>query len=100
MVRTSAASVGVILVSVTEGRSLAYTVVGGIPVRNYQAEVTLAPTANGTHIRWITSWTATTRGRLVWRSLRKLYPEIVDALATAAERRDSQNQQPESNPAP
>jgi hypothetical protein len=30
------------------GRRLAYTVVGGIPVRNYRAEVTLTPDDGGT----------------------------------------------------
>jgi uncharacterized protein YndB with AHSA1/START domain len=74
------------ILEVDEGRSLAYTVVGGIPVRNYRADVTLTPVAGGTHIRWVASFDATVRGRLVWRSLRTLYPEIVQALATAAER--------------
>jgi uncharacterized protein YndB with AHSA1/START domain len=74
------------ILEVEEGRMLAYTVVGGIPVRNYRAEVTLTPTGDGTHIRWASSWDATPRGRLVWRSLRTLYPQIVEALATAAER--------------
>jgi uncharacterized protein YndB with AHSA1/START domain len=83
------------ILAVEEGRLLAYTVVGGIPVRNYRAEVTLTPTGDGTHIRWAASWDATTRGRLVWRGLRTLYPQIVEALATAAERHD-----PEAEGAP
>jgi len=78
------------ILEVEEGRLLAYTVVGGIPVRNYRAEVTLTPTGNGTQIRWAGSWDATTRGRLVWRGLRTEYPRIVEALAAAAERLDSQ----------
>jgi len=69
---------------------LAYTVIGGIPVRNYRAEVTLAPAGDGTHIRWAGSLDATARGRLVWRGLRTLYPQIVEALATAAERQGQQ----------
>ncbi len=77
------------ILEVQEGRLLAYTVVGGIPVRNYRAEVTLTPAGDGTHIRWASSWDATLRGRLVWRSLRTFYPEIVEALATAAERHDA-----------
>jgi len=76
------------ILEVEEGRLLAYTVVGGIPVRNYRAEVTLTPTGDGTHIRWTGSLDATARGRLVWRGLRTLYPQIVAALATAAERHD------------
>jgi uncharacterized protein YndB with AHSA1/START domain len=76
------------ILEVQEGRSLAYTVIGGIPVRNYRGEVTLTPAGGGTHIRWASSWEAATRGRLVWRGLRTFYPQIVEALATAAERHD------------
>jgi len=68
-----------------EGRRLAYTVVEGLPVRNYRAEITLAPAADGTRIRWAASWDRTMSGRLVHRSLRKLYPQIVASLAAAAE---------------
>jgi uncharacterized protein YndB with AHSA1/START domain len=78
------------ILEVEEGRLLAYTVVGGIPVRNYRAEVTLTPDGDSTHIRWAGRWDATARGRLVWRGLRTLYPQIVEALAAAAERHDSQ----------
>ena len=74
------------ILEVEEGRLLAYTVIGGIPVRNYRADVTLTPTGDGTHIRWAGGMDATIRGRLVWRGLRTLYPQIVDALALAAER--------------
>jgi uncharacterized protein YndB with AHSA1/START domain len=73
------------ILEVEEGRFLAYTVIGGIPLSNYRAEVTLTPTGGGTHIRWAGSGDATTRGRLVFRGLRTRYPEIVEALATAAE---------------
>jgi hypothetical protein len=69
-----------------EGRRLAYTVIGGIPVRNYRAEVTLAPVAGGTRIRWAASWDRTLAGRLVQRSLRRVYPQIVADLARAAEK--------------
>jgi hypothetical protein len=78
------------ILEVQEGRFLAYTVIGGIPIRNYRAEVTLTPVGDGTHIRWAGSFDATTRGRLVWPGLRTLYPQIVEALATAAERHDAQ----------
>jgi uncharacterized protein YndB with AHSA1/START domain len=74
-----------------EGRFLAYTVIGGIPVRNYRAEVTLTPAGDGTRIRWAGSWDSTARGRLVWRGLRVTYPQIVEALAAAAERLDAQS---------
>jgi uncharacterized protein YndB with AHSA1/START domain len=68
-------------------RRLVYTVVKGIPVRNYRAEVTLSPEREGTHIRWSASWDRTIPGRVVHRRLRSLYPEIVGRLIAAAERR-------------
>jgi len=68
-----------------EGRRLVYTVIDGIPVRNYRAEITLAPAAEGTRIRWAASWDRTLAGRLVHRSLRVAYPRIVAGLARAAE---------------
>jgi uncharacterized protein YndB with AHSA1/START domain len=71
-----------------EGCRLTYTVIGGIPVRNYRAEVTLRPVAEGTRIRWAATWDATMAGRIVQRGLRKLYPQIVAGLAAAAEKQD------------
>jgi uncharacterized protein YndB with AHSA1/START domain len=68
-----------------EERRLVYAVIGGIPVRNYRAEITLAPVAGGTRIRWAASWDRTLAGRLVQRSLRGVYPQIVADLARAAE---------------
>jgi uncharacterized protein YndB with AHSA1/START domain len=70
-------------------RRLAYTVIGGIPVRNYRAEVTLTPTADGTHVRWAATWDATLAGRIVLRGLRSVYPQIVADLVAAAERQDA-----------
>ena len=67
-------------------RHLAYEVVGGMPVRNYRADVTLTPEAGGTHITWAATFDSTVLGRLVWRQLRLFYPEIVATLAAAAER--------------
>jgi uncharacterized protein YndB with AHSA1/START domain len=68
-----------------EDRRLTYTVIGGIPLRNYRAEVTLTPAGDDTRIRWAARWDATVPGRLASRGLRKLYPQIVVDLATAAE---------------
>jgi hypothetical protein len=69
-----------------DGRHLAYTVIGGIPVRDYRGEITLTPEGGGTRIRWAASWDQTLAGRLVHRSLQRLYPQIVAGLAAAAER--------------
>jgi uncharacterized protein YndB with AHSA1/START domain len=67
-------------------RRLVYTVVKGIPVRNYRAEVTLSPQGEGTHIRWTASWDRTLPGRIVHRRLRTIYPDVVARLIAAAER--------------
>ena len=66
-------------------RRMVYTVVKGIPVRNYRAEVVLTPTGEGTDIRWFADWDRTLAGRLVHRQLSTAYPEIVQDLITAAE---------------
>ena len=67
-------------------RRLVYTVVKGIPVRNYRAEVTLSPAGEGTHIRWTASWDRTFPGRIVHRRLRTFYPDAVSRLIAAAAR--------------
>jgi len=67
------------------GRRLVYTVVKGIPVRNYRAEVTLTPQGQGTHIRWSATWDRTLAGRIVHRQLRRIYPGIVRDLVAAAD---------------
>jgi hypothetical protein len=60
-------------------------VIGGIPVRNYRPEVILTPAADGIRVRWAATWDATLAGRIVQLALRKLYPQIVADLVTAAE---------------
>jgi len=69
-----------------EDRHLAYTVIRGIPVRNYRADVTLTPSGQGTHIRWAATWDNTLLGRMAWRGLRTFYPEMMTDLVAAAER--------------
>jgi len=68
-----------------EDRHLAYTVIRGIPVRNYRADVILTPSAGGTHIRWAADWDNTLLGRMAWRGLRAVYPEMMAGLVAAAE---------------
>ncbi|MFI5079831.1 MAG: SRPBCC family protein [Streptosporangiales bacterium] len=70
-----------------KGRRLTYTVVKGIPVRNYRAEVTLSPEGEGTHIRWTASWDRTLPGRIVHQRLRAIYPRVVSLLIAAADRK-------------
>ena len=65
---------------------IVYTVVRGIPVKNYRAEVTLAPNAlGGTSIRWVATWDKTLMGRLVHRKLQVVYRQVIDALTAATD---------------
>jgi uncharacterized protein YndB with AHSA1/START domain len=67
-------------------RRLVYTVVKGIPVRNYRAEVTLTPAPPaGTEIHWAAAWDETFLGKMVHRQLRKVYVEVMSALVAAAD---------------
>ena len=74
-----------------EGRHLAYAVIGGIPVRNYRADVTLTPDADGTRVRWAATWDNTLLGRMAQRGLRTFYPEMMAGLVAAAERDPDQS---------
>jgi hypothetical protein len=67
------------------GRRMEYTVVKGLPVRGYLAEVTLTAAGSGTSIHWSASWERTLGGRLVHRKLVSLYPEVVRSLIAAAD---------------
>lgn len=74
------------VLEVQPGRRMVYTVLSGVPVHNYRAEVTLTPTENGTDIRWTAEWDRTLLGRIVHRSLRTFYPQMMARLVAAAER--------------
>ena len=64
-----------------------YTVMRGIPVKNYRAEVTLTPNIpSGTSIRWAATWETTLMGRLVHRKLQTVYRNVMDALVAEADR--------------
>ena len=65
---------------------IVYTVIRGIPVKNYRAEVTLTPNqTSGTTIRWSATWDKTFKGRLVRRKLQTVYRQVVDNLVAAAD---------------
>lgn len=74
------------VLEVEAGRRLVYTVLSGIPVHNYRAEVTLTPTATGTDIRWTAEWDRSLLGRVVHRTLRTFYPQMMALLVAVAER--------------
>jgi uncharacterized protein YndB with AHSA1/START domain len=68
-------------------RLFAYELLGGLPVRDYRAEVTLSPAADGgSEIRWHSTFEGKFpgSGRLVRRTLRKFIADTVEALARAA----------------
>jgi uncharacterized protein YndB with AHSA1/START domain len=67
-------------------RRLVYTVLRGLPVRNYRAEVTLTPSGpGGTSVRWTATWDRTLLGRVVHRRLRQVYQQVMTALVAAAD---------------
>lgn len=77
------------ILELDEPRRLVYTVVHGIPVRNYRAEVTLTPVApRGTSVRWTATWDGTLMGRVVHRRLQQVYPQVMAGLIAAANRKD------------
>ncbi len=83
------------ILEVNPPRNLAYKVVSGLPVKNYRADVTLTPTSSGgTTVRWAASWNKTLMGRLVRRKLAHIYPEVVAALAAAADQQVTSGPQP------
>ena len=69
---------------IEQDRRLVYSVIGGLPVRGYRAEVTLTAVPEGTRVSWTASWDKTLRGRLVWRGLRDFYPVMMADLTAAA----------------
>jgi uncharacterized protein YndB with AHSA1/START domain len=70
-----------------EPRRLVYTVVRGLPVKNYRAEITLMPApASGTSIHWTATWDKTFVGLMVHRRMQRVYAEVMNALVTAADR--------------
>ena len=76
------------ILEVDEGSRLSYTVIGGIPVRNYVGEVTITPTADGSRVRWTASWDDTLSGRIVLRGLRTFFPQMMAGLVATAEGQD------------
>lgn len=67
-----------------ENHRVAYSLLGGMPVRNYRAEILLTPVPEGTRIQWDASWDRTLLGRLVQRGLRSFFPQVISSLAAAA----------------
>lgn len=68
------------------GRRLAYVLLEGLPVRDYRAEIDLAPDYAGTRLRWHTTFRAKVPGSgwLYRRVLQKATQGFVDGLAEHA----------------
>ena len=82
------------ILEVDEPRRLVYTVLSGMPVRNYRAEVTLTPAApKGTSVRWTATWDGTFMGRMVHRRLQQIYRQVMTDLVAAADHKDALDRQ-------
>ena len=82
------------ILEVDEPRRLVYTVLRGMPVRNYRAEVTLTPAApKGTLVRWTATWDGTFMGRMVHRRLQQIYRQVMTDLVAAADHKDALDRQ-------
>ena len=78
------------VVALEPPRRFAYEFLSGLPIRDYQAEVTLAPTAEaGTAIRWRSSFRAKIPGTgwVLRRNLTKFIAKTAEGLAREAEQR-------------
>ena len=82
------------ILEVDEPRRLVYTVLRGMPVRNYRAELTLTPAApKGTSVRWTATWDGTFMGRMVHRRLQQIYRQVMTDLVAAADHKDALDRQ-------
>lgn len=74
------------IVERTPERRLSYTLLAGLAVRDYRADIDLTPTGAGTEIRWHTTFTAKFPGAgpLYRRALQKATQRFVDGLVQAA----------------
>jgi len=78
------------VVALEPPRRFAYEFLSGLPIRDYRAEVTLAPTAEaGTAIRWRSSFRAKIPGTgwVLRRSLTRFIAKTAEGLAREAEQR-------------
>jgi uncharacterized protein YndB with AHSA1/START domain len=74
------------IVECRPGRRLSYTLLSGLPIRDYRADIDLTPRPGGTEIRWHTTFTAKVpgSGRLYRWGLAKATQQFVDGLAEAS----------------
>ena len=63
----------------------AYKLLSGLPLRNYTAEVTLAPSGEGTRLEWHSRFDPTLTGRLLRPFLARFIRDAVARMLRAAE---------------
>jgi uncharacterized protein YndB with AHSA1/START domain len=68
------------------GRRLTYTLLSGLALRDYRAEIDLTPVPGGTAIRWHTTFTPKVPGAgwIYRRALDRITREFVDGLVGAS----------------
>lgn len=77
------------IVELVPGRRLSYSLLSGLPLRSYRADIDLTPSASGTDIRWHSSFTAARPGTgWIFRlALGRFIGKTVRGLAAEASRR-------------
>jgi len=76
------------IVELVPARRFSYTLLSGLPVRDYRADIDLEPTEEGTLIRWHTSFVSKLPGMgwLIRRRLAVITERFVQGLAAHAAR--------------
>lgn len=74
------------IVERTPNRRLVYTLLAGLAVRDYRADITLSPAVEGTEVRWVTTFRTRVpgMGRMYTRALTSATQSFVDGLAAYA----------------
>ena len=76
------------IVELIPDRRLSYSLLSGLPLQNYRADIDLTPTASGTDIRWHSTFNARVGTGWAYRfGLGKFIAKCVRGLAAAAEKR-------------
>ena len=74
------------IVELVPNRRFAYAHTSNLPVRNYRGEIDLEPTAEGTAIRWVSTFDPKVPGTggLMRRALDRFIAQCTDGLAVHA----------------
>jgi len=76
------------IVELIPDRRLSYSLLSGLPLQNYRADIDVTPTSSGTDIRWHSTFNARVGTGWAYRfGLGKFIAKCVRGLAAAAEKR-------------